>query len=263
MKKLQCVLKNGYLALVLVFLYAPILTMIAFSFSSGRSRANWGEFTLDWYVELFNNAQIMEALYYTILIAVLAAVISTILGTIAAIGIRGLAGTRLQSVIISVTYIPMLNPDIVTGISLMLLFIVMSLDLGFLTMLLAHIAFDVPYVIMSILPRFHQMNPNLSEAALDLGATPTQAVQKVILPEIKPGILYGLIMAFTLSIDDFVISFFTTSGIQNLSIYVYSSARRGVEPTVYALMSIMFFVVLALVLLTHLRSARENKTTRR
>mgnify|MGYP003283946138 CR=1 FL=1 len=263
MKKFGKGLHRVYVGLVLLFLYAPILVMVAFSFSSGKSRANWGGFTLDWYKELFSSGPIMEALGNTVAIAVIAALVSTFVGTVAAIGIHGL-GNRSRNVILDITYIPMLNPDIVTGISLMILFIFMRMELGFFTMLLAHISFDIPYVIFSVMPRLEQMDNNLYEAALDLGATPIQAVKKVILPEIMPGVMTGLIMAFTLSIDDFVISFFTTSGVQNLSIYIYSSARKGIEPTVYALMALMFVVVLALLLIANRRSFRDqSKVARR
>lgn len=262
MKKMGKGLHRLYVALILIFLYAPILVMVAFSFSSGKSRADWGGFTLHWYKELFASGPIMEALGNTLVIAVIAALVSTVVGTIAAIGIHGL-GTRSRNVVMDITYIPMLNPEIVTGISLMILFIFMKMELGFLTMLLAHISFDIPYVIFSVMPRLEQMDNNLYEAALDLGATPLKAVQKVILPEIMPGVTTGLIMAFTMSIDDFVISFFTTSGVQNLSIYIYSSARKGIEPTVYALMALMFIVVLALLMIANRRTMRDTKRTTR
>ena len=237
--------KKLYLGAVLTFMYAPVLMIIVFSFSKGKSRANFGGFSLQWYKELFSSPDIGEALYVTLIIAVLASVISGIVGTIAAVGIQGLR-KKPRGLVLNISYFPIINPDIVTGISLMILFIFMRLKLGFVTMLAAHIVFDIPYVIFSVLPKLNQMNPYTYEAALDLGASHMQAFTKVILPQITPGIITGMILAFTLSIDDFIISFFTTSGVQNLSIYIYSTARRGIEPSLYALMSIMFVVVFAL-----------------
>ncbi len=181
----------------------------------------------------------------TIAIAVLASIISGAIGTIAAVGIFGL-GNKSRNLVLNISYFPIINPDIVTGISLMILFVFLRFKLGFVTMLLAHIAFNTPYVIFSVMPKLKQMNPYTYEAALDLGASHMQAFTKVVLPQIVPGIITGMILAFTLSIDDFIISFFTTSTVQNLSIYIYSTARRGIEPSLYALMSIMFVVVFAL-----------------
>lgn len=251
-------LRRGYLALILLFLYAPILMLVVFSFNSGESRANWGHFTLHWYTELFRNAQIMEALRTTVLIAVLATIISTVAGTIAAIGVFALKGT-MRNLTVNVSYLPIINPDIVTGVSLMILFVFMRLQLGFLTMLTAHVVFCIPYVVFSVLPKLHQMDIHLYEAALDLGATPARALQRVVLPQIMPGVITGAIMAFTLSIDDFVISFFTTRGVQNLSILIYSSARRGIDPTLYALMALMLVVVLGLMLLVNIRLNRAGR----
>lgn len=237
--------KKIYLGLVLAFMYAPVLMIIVFSFSEGKSRANFGGFSLRWYKELFTSSDIGEALYVTIIIAVLASIISGAIGTIAAVGIFGL-GKKPRNLVLNISYFPIINPDIVTGISLMILFVFLKFKLGFVTMLLAHIAFDIPYVIFSVTPKLKQMNPYTYEAALDLGASQWEAFYKVVIPQILPGIITGMILAFTLSIDDFIISFFTTSGVQNLSIYIYSTARRGIEPSLYALMSIMFIVVFAL-----------------
>lgn len=239
------IFKKIYLALVLLFLYAPILMIVVFSFSEGKSRASFGGFSLKWYAKLFSTPAIGEALYYTIIIALLASIIAGIVGTIAAVGIFGM-GKKSATAVLNLSYLPIINPDIVTGIALMILYVFVRLHLGFLTMLLSHIAFNIPYVIFSVMPKLRQMKSNTYEAALDLGATPLYALVHVVLPQIMPGILTGMLLAFTLSIDDFIISFFTTSGIQNLSIYIYSTARRGIEPSLYALMSLMFIAIFVL-----------------
>ena len=252
-------IKRFYTFLIFLFLYAPIFTLVAFSFNESRSRGNWGGFTLRWYKELFYDSAIKSAFYYTIVIAVLAAVISTIIGTIAAIGIHNM-GFLGKKVVLNLNYLPVLNPDIVTGVSLMTLFIFFKLELGFLSMLLAHITFCIPYVVLAVLPKLKQLNKHLSEAAMDLGATPFYAFRKVILPQIMPGIFTGALMAFTLSIDDFVVSFFTTGeGVTNLSIAVYSMARRGINPKINALSTLMFLGVLALLLIINKRTVVENK----
>lgn len=249
--------KKCYVGLVLMFLYAPIVVLVVFSFNNSKSRGNWSGFTLKWYLEMFQDRNIMSALYYTIVIAILSATIATIIGLVTAIGIHNM-GRINKSIVMNLTYLPVLNPDIVTGISLMVLYIFMKLELGFLTMLIAHITFNIPYVILSILPKLKQMNKHLYEAALDLGATPLHAFWKVILPEIMPGVVTGFILAFTLSIDDFVISFFTTgAGVSNLSILIYSMARRGISPTINALSTLMFVSVLLLLLLVNRRKNNE------
>jgi len=253
--------KGIYMGLLLVFLYAPILVMILLSFNSGKSRGNFTGFSLRWYIELFQNEQILQALYNTVIIAILSALIATVIGTLAAVGIHAIK-RKPQEMILNVTYLPIVNPDIVTGISLMILYLFLELDLGFFTMLLSHIAFNIPYVIFSVLPRLRQMDNNLYEAALDLGASPMYALRRVIFPEIMPGVVTGALMAFTMSIDDFIISYFTSSGVQNLSIYVYSSAKRGIEPTVYALSALMFVVVLLLLIILNRRSAKEQSAVK-
>ncbi len=251
-------LKKGYIFLVYAFLYAPIVVLIIFSFNNSKSRAKWDGFTMKWYEQLFQDPQIMKALYYTVIIALLSALIATVIGTMAAIGIHNM-GSFSKSLVMNFTYLPVMNPDIVTGISLMILFIFANLRLGFLSMLLAHITFNIPYVILSVLPKLQQLNKHLFEAALDLGATPYYALRKVILPEIMPGIVTGALLAFTLSIDDFVISFFTTgSGVSNLSITVYSMARRGINPKINALSTLMFVSVLLLLLIVNKRTSKEN-----
>jgi len=251
-------IKRFYLGLILFFLYVPIVVLIVQSFNAGKSRANWEGFSLHWYGELFQDAAIMQALYVTVAIAVLAAIISTVLGTLAAIGIHAMK-KRPQAMMMTLTNIPMTMPDIVTGISLMLLFIFTKVERGFGTMLLAHITFDTPYVILSVLPKLKQMNKHSYEAALDLGATPTYALFHVILPEIMPGVITGAMLAFTLSLDDFTISYFTTSPlVQNLSTLIYSQARKGIKPTMNALSALMFVSLLVLLLIVNRRSENAD-----
>lgn len=252
LKKFKNISSKLYLILIFIFLYAPIAVLIVFSFNDSKSMATWNGFTLKWYYQLFNNTRILRALYYTIGIAVASSIIATIIGTISAIGIHKSKGFK-KKILLNINYIPVLNPDIVTGISLMCLFIVFrsifNVHFGLVTMLLAHITFNIPYVILSVLPKLKQLPQNLEEAALDLGASPSYALRKVILPQIKPGIISGFLIAFTMSVDDFVISFFTTgSGVTNLSIEIYSMAKRGIKPEINALSTLMFAVVLILLL---------------
>lgn len=250
------IISKIYSTLILLFLYAPIVVLIIFSFNSSKSRGTWGGFTLKWYVEMFNDSQILKALYYTIIIAVLASIISTICGTIAAIGIHNMK-KKPKALLLNINNIPVLNPDIVTGVALMILFITVGMQLGFGTVLIAHLVFDIPHVILCVLPKLRQLDDNLYEAALDLGANPVQAFFKVVLPEIMPGIISGAIMAFTLSLDDFVISFFTTgNGVTNLSIAIYSMARRGINPKINALSTLLFISVLSLLFLVNKRDAK-------
>ena len=251
-------IKRFYLSIILLFLYVPIVVLIVQSFNAGKSRAKWEGFSFRWYQELFNDPAIMQALYVTISIAILAAIVSTILGTLAAIGIHAMQ-KRPQSLMMTLTNIPMTMPDIVTGISLMLLFIFTKVERGYWTMLLAHITFDTPYVILSVLPKLKQMNKHSYEAALDLGATPTYALFHVILPEIMPGVITGAMLAFTLSLDDFTISYFTTSPlVQNLSTLIYSQARKGIKPTMNALSALMFVALLLLLLVVNRRSSKAE-----
>ncbi len=250
-------LSRGYLGLILVFLYAPILVLIAFSFNSIRSMSKWGGFSFRWYTELFQNDTIMSALWVTVSVAVIAAIVATALGTLAAIGIHGYR-RRTQNLVLNVTYLPILNPDIVTGLSLMLLFLFVGLPRGYFTLVLAHITFNIPYVILSVLPKLRQMDPNLYEAALDLGATPGYALRRVIIPEIMPGIVTGALLALTLSLDDFVISLFTQTGTSNISILVYSMARRSINPQINALSTLLFVAVLALLFIVNLRASKDD-----
>ena len=250
--------KGVYLALVLAFLYIPIIVMIALSFNSSVSRAEWTGFTLDWYVKLFQTKRIMAALQVTIEVAVIATVVSTVLGTLGAIGMHAM-NTGMANVLINVSYLPMTTPDIVTGVSLMLMFLFAHVPLGKSTMIMAHIAFDIPYVLFSVMPKLKQMNPNLYEAALDLGCHPVKALYKVIVPEITPGIFTGALLAFTMSLDDFVISYFTSSDMYpNLSRIVYSSTKLGVKPTMYALSTLMFVTILLLLVLINKRTNLEE-----
>lgn len=256
-----------YLGLILFFLYAPIFVLMVFSFNYVPSRNHWGGFSLRWYQELFHDPSIRLALTNTITIALLSSLIATVIGTMAAIGINSL-GRKSKSVIIGVTNLPVFNPEIVTGVSLMLLF-VFAIQIagfgrmGYMTLLLAHISFNVPYVILSVMPRLRRLDGNLFEAALDLGASPIYAFFKVILPEIRPGIVTGALLAFTLSVDDFIVSFFTTgSGVSNLSILIFSMARRGVNPRINALSTLIFVTVMVLLYFINKRdSLRERRNS--
>ena len=253
-------LRRSYTAVIFAFLYLPIFILIVFSFNDSKSRAAWGGFTLRWYEELFSNSAILDAVYNTLTIAVLSAVLATIIGTLAAFAMHKDMRQWEKKIVMNLTYLPILNPDIVTGISLMLLFIFVKMNLGLGSLLLAHTIFNVPYVILTVLPKLKQFDQSLYEAALDLGASPSYAFRKIVLPEILPGIVTGALFAFTLSIDDFVISFFTTgSGVNNLSILIYSMARRGIHPTINALSTLLFLVVLVLLLAVNRRVTGEKK----
>ncbi|MGG7057126.1 ABC transporter permease [Clostridium nigeriense] len=248
-------IKKFYLLIIFIFLYMPIAALIIFSFNDSKTMGKWSGFTLRWYVELFNNENILKALFFTIVIAIISSIIATIIGTLAAIGINKMKGPK-KALLLNINYLPVLNPDIVTGIALMSLFIflrpIIKLDFGFTTMLLAHITFNIPYVILAVLPKLRQLPANIEEAALDLGATPAYTLRKIILPQIKPGIWAGMLMAFTMSVDDFVISFFTAGpGVTNLSIEIYSMARRGIKPEINALSTLMFVTVLTLLLIAN------------
>ena len=249
-----------YLGLILLFLYAPIITLMVFSFNDSKSRAKWGGFTLKWYQSMFNDPVIMKSLYYTLAIALISAIVATAIGTAAAIGIQTMR-RRTKETIMNVTYLPVLNADIVTGIAFMLFFIGLGLKLGFATMLIAHITFNIPFVILSVLPKLKAMDKFTYEAALDLGATSMTAVRKVILPEIAPNIITGFLLAFTLSLDDFVISYFTAgNGVSNLSITIYTMTRRGIKPEINAISTILFMAILILLLvITQRREKTEIK----
>lgn len=261
MVKFKNSIADFYSFLVYLFLYLPIIVLIIFSFNDSKYRGNWSGFTLRWYEELFKDPDIMRALYTTLIVATVSSVIATIIGTITAVGVHSLR-PKYKNVFVNLSYIPMISPDIVTGISLLTLFVILKLKLGYLTLILAHITFNIPYVIFAVLPKLQQLNPNLEEAALDLGATPSQAFFKVVLPEIIPGILTGALMAFTLSLDDFIVSFFTTgSGVATLSIKIYSMTKRGVSPTINALSSIMFMVLLTIMFMVQLKHNNTPKNS--
>ena len=253
------ILKKSYVGLVLLFLYAPILLLIVFSFNKSKTMGYWTGFTLDWYIQLFQNDSIMQSLYITVSIAFVSAVISTVMGTIAAIGIYDMKKLP-RNLFLNISYLPILNPDIVTGISLMILFLFMNMKMGWMTMLIAHTSFNVPYVLFSVLPKLRQMNEHMYEAALDLGATPMYALRRVVLPEIMPGIITGALLSFTLSLDDFVISLFTGGNVQNLSVMIYSMTKRGINPQINALSAIMFVCILTLLLIVNKRQSRQPDT---
>lgn len=249
--KFEKFIKRFYLFIIFLFLYTPIFTLIVFSFNDSKSMGKWSGFTLKWYGQLFQNDRIMNALYITVILAVISSVIATIVGTFAAIGINKMTGFKKKA-LLNINYLPILNPDIVTGVALMSLFIFAKFEFGFMTLLISHITFNIPYVILAVLPKLRQLPENITEAALDLGATPNYALWKIILPQIKPGIFAGMLIAFTMSIDDFVISFFTTGpGVSNLSIEIYSMARRGIKPEINALSTLMFITVLILLLIVN------------
>lgn len=265
MKKLSKV----YLGLVLMFLYVPIFVLIVFSFNTTKSRSVMSGFTFEWYAKLFRNEIIISSLINTLIIAVIASVAATILGTAAAIGINSMK--KLPKVIIlNITNFPIINPEIVTGVSLMLLFVFfaarMNLEFGFVTLLIAHITFDVPYVILNVMPKFRQMDPFLYEAALDLGCNPFQAFFKVVLPEIMPGVVSGFLMSFTFSLDDFIISYFTCgSSTQTLPVTIYSMTRRKVSPEINALSTIIFLVVVVVLIVKNIierRAMSRNMVTK-
>ena len=248
-----------FLALILLFFYLPILYVVLFSFNSSKSLSTFTGFSLQWYEKMFANRTIMVSIGYTVACAVIATVVSTIVGTITAIGMSK-SRKALREAINQVNNLPMLNPDIVTAIGFMLFFTSLRIKTGFTTMVLAHIAFCIPYVILSVMPKLRTLDPNLAEAALDLGCTPLQALWKVIIPQIMPGIISGALVAFSMSFDDFVISLFTTGpGVNNISIYVYASVKR-INPTINALSAIIVYVItIVLILVNVIPMIRERK----
>ncbi|MGM9607740.1 MAG: ABC transporter permease [Oscillospiraceae bacterium] len=281
MKKQSRVGNRVFMALVFLFLYAPIFLLIVFSFNSGNSNAVWKGFSFHWYAELFQDRIIMESLYTTLLVSLLATVISTIAGTFAAIGFYNMR-RRWRDPLMTVNNIPMMNADIVTGVSLCLLFVAFftlwgdfakwfngiqsliqlptRLTLGFGTLLIAHITFNIPYVILNVSPKLRQMDKNLVDAAQDLGCTWFQAFWKVIIPEIKPGIVSGALIAFTMSIDDFVISYFTAgSSTQTLAMAIYGMTKKRITPEINAVSTLLFVVVLILLVIVNVREARMEK----
>lgn len=280
MSRKPTLLSRLFMGLVFLFLYAPIFVLIVFSFNDSSSRSVWAGFTLDWYVELFHDQQILDALYTTLAVSVLAAVLATVAGTFAAIGFYNMR-RRWRTPLMTVNNIPMMNADIVTGVSLCLFFVAAfslwgkaatwlndslgtnlpeKLYLGFGTMLIAHITFNIPYVILSIMPKLRQMDKNLVDAAQDLGCTWMQAFWKVVVPEIKPGIINGLLIAFTMSVDDFVISYFTAgSATANLAMRIYAMTKKRISPKVNAVSTLLFVTVLVLLIVINVREARQEK----
>lgn len=252
-------LSNLYVGLIVFFLYAPILVLVVLSFNKSKSRAKWGGFTTEWYQSLFRNQEIMSALVNTLLLGLLSALIATLLGTLAAIGISNMKrGTR--TLMMMITNIPMLNAEIVTGISLMLLFVAMNFARGFMTVLIGHITFNIPYVILSVMPKLRQTNKATYEAALDLGASPFRAFCKVVLPDLFPGIFSGFLLSFTMSMDDFVITHFTRgASVHTLSTKIYAEVRKGIKPEMYALSTLLFGTVLILLVIINRRDAHQEK----
>ncbi len=235
-----------YMWIILIFMYAPILTLIVLSFNRSKSRSHWAGFTFNWYIRLFKDSEILNALANTLVIALIATIVATIIGTVTTVALVGL-NKRTRAVIMGITNIPMINADIVTGISLMLLFRVLHFQSGFITVLIAHITFNIPYVMLSVMPRMKTISPSVYEAALDLGAEPWFAFRKTVLPDLMPAVFSGALMAFTMSIDDFIITYFTKgSGFDTLSTKIYNSVKRGIQPEIYALSAIIFIVVLFL-----------------
>ena len=260
------ILAKCYIWLLLIMLYAPLVFIAVFSFTESRVLGNWTGFSTKLYSNLFTGdvnggASLISAVENTLLIALAAAAISTVLGTVAAIGIHNLRGRKKQAVQF-LNNIPMINPDIITGVSLFLLFVFLGISQGYVTVILAHVTFCTPYVVLSVMPKLSQMNPNVYEAALDLGATPHQALWKIMVPELRPGMISGFILAFTMSLDDFAVTFFTrgTIGLDTLSTYIYTDARKGgLTPELRPLMTLIFLIVLILLVIINLRQEKAKK----
>lgn len=251
--------EKSYMALVFAFLYLPIAYLILFSFNEGKSKVIFSGFTLKNYVNLFHDEQIMQALLNTLIIAAIASVVATVIGTMAAIGIQYLRKWQ-RNAVMNVTYIPVLNPDIITGVSLMLLFSIAGISLGYGTVLLAHITFNIPYVILAVMPKLRQVDSSIYEAALDLGASPTHAFRKAVLPQIMPGIISGFMMALTLSVDDFVVTFFLKGvEVETLATVIYSTTKVRVDLSMNALCGVMVLVVLAILILANLPAKKPAK----
>ena len=247
-----------YMVLIFAFLYLPIIVLIALSFNDSRSKVKWGGFTLRWYTGCFQDEKIMTAFVTTLQVTFLSAIISTLIGTLAALGIAAMK-KRHQTVYLGATNIPLLNADIVTGISLMLLYLSLGMTFGFTTILLAHITFNIPYVILSVMPKMKQVNRSAYEAALDLGASHPYAFFKVVFPDLLPGIFTGFLMAFTMSLDDFIITHFTKGpGVDTLSTKIYTEVKKGIKPEMYALSTIIFVAVLLLLLFINKKPGKKD-----
>lgn len=261
------IFSNLFMGLVFLFLYAPIFVLIVFSFNALKSRTVWGGFSFQWYIQLFQNTRILDALYTTLLVSILAALFATIAGTAAAIGFNNMK-RRPRGLLMTVSNITMTNAEIITGVSMMLLFVfagrIFNFSQGFGTLLIAHITFDIPYVILSVMPKLRQLDPNIYEAAQDLGATGFLAFRKVVLPEIMPGVLNGMLIAFTMSIDDFIISYFTAgSETSTLALEIYSMTRKRISPEINALSTLMFVTVLTLLVIVNVRQMRQETAEKR
>ncbi|PKK38990.1 Spermidine Putrescine ABC transporter permease component potC [Clostridiaceae bacterium JG1575] len=246
--------KRLYLVLVFAFLYAPILVLIVYSFNEGKTRGSFTGLSLVWYRALWDDQEVLRAVTNTFLVAAVSTLVSTLVGTLGAIGIQEFRRGSKRWVL-ALNQVPVMNPDIIMAVGLMVLYRTLQMDLGLGTLILSHIAFTIPYVVLSVLPKLKQMPRALPEAAMDLGATPAQTLRKVILPHIRPGIFAGALMAFTLSIDDFVLSFFTTgNGVETISTIVFSMARRGINPVINALSTVIFITMLGLLLLINVKT---------
>lgn len=253
------IISKTYMAFIFLFLYVPIAILIFYSFNKSRGRGVFSGFTLDWYVKLFSNDLILKSFVNTIIVASFSSILATIIGTMAAIGISNF-NKKMKNAVMGATYISIINPEIVTGVSLMLLFVIMKLKFGFLTLILAHITFNIPYVILNVMPKLRQRDNSIYEAALDLGCTPSKAFFKVVIPEIVPGILAGFLMALTYSLDDFIVSYFTTGVTsQTLPITIYSMTRKRVSPEINAISTIIFVIVLITLIIINLREIKREK----
>lgn len=256
---LKKIIFRSYISFIFLFLYVPIAVLIFFSFNKARGRGIWTGFTFEWYKKLFSNELILQSFVNTIIVALISSIIATILGTMAAIGI-GSFNKKMKNAIMGITYISIINPEIVTGVSLMLLFVIMKLKFGFTTLILAHITFNIPYVILNVMPKLRQQDNSLYEAALDLGCSPILAFWKVVIPDIFPGIVAGFLMALTYSLDDFIISYFTT-GItsQTLPITIYSMTRKRISPEINAISTVIFVIVLISLMIMNLKEIKKEK----
>lgn len=251
-------LKGLYIAIILLFLYLPIGVLMVLSFNESKSMSIWTGFSTRWYEEMFSNEMILDAVWNTFTIAICAAAVSTVIGVLACLGISRMR-SRSQNVIMAFNNIPLLNADIVTGISLMMTFLVFGISLSWGTVLLSHITFCIPYVILSVMPKIKQLSPNMYEAALDLGATPAYAFRKVILPDLMPGITSGFLLAFTMSVDDFVVTHFTRgAGINTISTLIYSQVKVGIRPTLFALSTVIFVIVLVVLVISNVIQNRKG-----
>lgn len=248
-----------YIFIVLAFLYLPIFMLVFLSFNKSKAMSVWTGFTLDWYREMFSNKIIMGAIWNTFSIAICAATVSTVIGTFACIGIISM-GKKSKKVLMGLNSIPLLNADIVIGISLMMTFIIFGISLSWATVLLSHITFCIPYVILSVMPKIKQLTPNAYEAALDLGATPAYAFRKVVLPDIIPGVMSGFLLAFTMSVDDFVVTHFTRGvGVNTISTLIYSQVKVGIKPTLFAISTLIFILVFIVLIIANLLANRREK----